>query len=435
MARASERTTARRSAGLGPTPGPGAVAGGRVGGCGRILVMKAVRYDFAEAGFPASLVDVDEPALPTSEWARVAVDAGGICGSDLHLFAPVAEGSPTLRGIADFPFELGHEIAGTIIEAGGECPLAVGTRVAVDPIIPCLPRGIDPPCANCARGWASSCLRFDSHVLTGGRSLGYTRGLGAGWAEQVLGHRSMLHPIPDGVPEQVAVLHEPVSIAIHGLAHRPPEAGAPILIVGGGVIGLTALLAVRTYAPDNPVTVLVRHPHQAEAALACGATTVVRGSGAAAFEELAGLTGGRVVGAGDDRMLMGGFPYVIEAAGGPGAVTDALRAADHRGCVLTLGAAGIGTVDLTPVWYKQLTVVGSVDHGSNPSSDMGRGTGGPDHSIDAALAVLARGTFPPGVLVTHEFPLEGYREAVRAGLDKGTSRAMKVVLRPSGGAP
>ena len=117
--------------------------------------------------------------------------------------------------------------------------------MAVDPIIPCLPRGIDPPCANCARGWASSCLRFDSHVMTGGRSLGYTRGLGAGWAEQVLGHRSMLHPIPGGVPERVAGLHEPISIAMHGLAHHPPEEGAPILIVGGGVIGLTALLAVR----------------------------------------------------------------------------------------------------------------------------------------------------------------------------------------------
>ena len=394
--------------------------------------MKAIRYDFADANFPASLVDVDEPVLPNGEWARVAVGVGGICGSDLHLFAPVVDGSPTLQGIADFPFELGHEIAGTVIEAGADCPIAVGTRVAIDPIIPCLPRGIDPPCANCARGWASSCLHFDSGVMTGGRALGFTRGLGAGWAEQVLGHRSMLHPIPDGVPEKSAGLHEPISIAMHGLAHHPPDEGVPILIVGGGIIGLTALLAVHAFFPDNPVTVLVRYPHQAEAARACGATTVVMGSGAAAFEELGDLTGGRAVGAGDDRMLMGGFAYVIEAAGGPGAVTDALRAADHRGTVLTLGAAGIGTVDMTPIWYKQLTVVGSIDHGSNPSSVIGRAPEGLDHSIDAALAVLARQTFPPELLVTHEFPLEGYREAVRAGLDKNTSQAMKVVFRPNG---
>jgi threonine dehydrogenase-like Zn-dependent dehydrogenase len=394
--------------------------------------MKAVRFDFADADFPASLVEVDDPVLPTGEWARVEVGIGGICGSDLHLFAPLVGGSPTLRGIADFPFELGHEIAGTVIEAGRDCPFAVGTRVAVDPIIPCLPRGIDPPCANCARGWASSCLHFDSHVMTGGRALGYTRGLGAGWAEQVLGHRSMLHPIPDGVPDRAAALHEPISIAMHGLAHRPPDERVPVLVVGGGIIGLTALLAVRAYFPDNPVTVLVRYPHQAEAARACGATTVVMGSGAAAFEELAALTGGRSVGHRDDRMLLGGFPYVIEAAGSPSAVTDALRAADHRGTVLTLGAAAIGTVDLTPIWYKQLVMVGSVDHGSNPSSVIGQAPAGLDHSIDAALAVLARRAFPAETLVTHEFPLESYREAVQAGLDKGTSRAMKVVFRPNG---
>jgi threonine dehydrogenase-like Zn-dependent dehydrogenase len=180
-------------------------------------------------------------------------------------------------------------------------------------------------------------------------------------------------------------------------------------------------LAVGAYFPDNPVTVLLRYPHQAEAARACGATKVVMGSGAAAFEELAALTGGRAVGDGDDRMLMGGFAYVIEAAGGQSAMT-----------VLTLGAAGIGTVDMTPIWYKQLVLVGSIDHGSNPSSVMGRAPQGLDHSIDAALAVLARGAFPPEMLVTHEFPLEGYREAVQAGLDKSTSQAMKVVFRPNG---
>jgi threonine dehydrogenase-like Zn-dependent dehydrogenase len=335
-------------------------------------------------------------------------------------------------GIAEFPFELGHEIAGTIIEVGDDCPATVGTRVAVDPIIPCLPRGIDPPCANCAKGWASACVNFDSHVMTGGRALGYTRGLGAGWAEQVLGHPSMLHPIPEGVPEKAASLHEPISIAVHGLAHHPPEEGAPVLIVGGGIIGLSALLAVRAYFPGNPVTVLVRHSHQADAARACGATEVVMGSGAAAFEELAAMTGGRAVGAGEDRMLMGGFAYVIESAGGASAMTDAFRAADHRGTVLTLGATGIGKVDMTPIWYKQLVVVGSIDHGANPSSVIGRAPGGLDHSVDAALDVLARQAFPPELLMTHEFPLEGYREAVQAGLDKKASKAMKVVFRPNG---
>src|ERR1700730_506813 len=251
--------------------------------------MQAIRYDLADADFPASLVEIPDPDLPSGEWARVAVTVGGICGSDLHLFSPSGGGSPTLVSIGTLPFLLGHEIAGSIIEVGPDCPWSVGSRVAVDPILPCLVRGIEPPCASCSRGWPSSCLELDSRVLTPGRSIGFTDGLGGGWAEQVIAHSSMLHEIPGGVPDRVASLHEPVSIALHGIGRRPPDEGSPILIVGGGVIGLAALIALDALFPDNEVTVLVRHAHQVAAAEACGATHVVQGSGAMAFEQLAEL--------------------------------------------------------------------------------------------------------------------------------------------------
>jgi threonine dehydrogenase-like Zn-dependent dehydrogenase len=96
--------------------------------------VRAVQFDMADPSFPASLVDLPEPPLPGPAWARVAVSTGGICGSDLHLFAHNTGPSPTLMGMAGaFPFVLGHETAGRVIEAGPECRVAVGTRVAVDP--------------------------------------------------------------------------------------------------------------------------------------------------------------------------------------------------------------------------------------------------------------------------------------------------------------
>lgn len=395
--------------------------------------MQAVRFDLADPDFGASLGEVPEPSLPTGEWARVGVTAGGICGSDLHLFAPSGGGSPTLVSIGTLPFVLGHEIAGTVIEVGPDCPWSVGTRVAVDPILPCLVRGIDPPCTSCARGWPSGCLALDSRVLTPGRSLGFTDGLGGGWAEQVVAHPSMLHEIPAAVPERMAAFHEPVSIALHGIGRRPPDPGAPVLVVGGGVIGLASLLALSALFPSNPVTVLARHPHQVEAALACGASRVVLGSGREAFDQLADELGVRAVGGGQDWMLAGGFPYVVEAAGTEGSTTEALRAVGTRGTVILLGAMGTGRVDLTPLWYKEAVVIGSVDHGRDPSAAIGDAVPGRDHSIDVALDILARPGVPADVVVTHEFPLAAYREAVGTALDKRASAAVKVVFRPGAG--
>ncbi len=398
--------------------------------------MRAVQFDMVDPEFPASLADLPEPELPGAAWARVAVTVGGICGSDLHLFAHNTGPSPTLMGMGgSFPFVFGHEIAGRVVEAGPECAYSVGTRVAVDPCIPCAARGIDPLCANCARGWTSSCSNLDSRIVTRGRTLGFTQGLGGGWAEQVLAHVSMLHPIPDAVPDRGASLHEPVSIACHGLLRAPPRDGDPVLVVGGGIIGLATVAALKGLFPACPVTVLARHAHQAEAAAACGADHVVRtDEGSAHFEELGRITGARVVGRAPDVMLMGGFPYVVEAVGAPRSVTESLRAVAHRGTVLLLGAAGVSEVDLTPVWYKEAALVGSIDHTVDAGSAPGL-AGGPDrHSVDRALDVLAAGHLPHEVVVTHEFPLEEYRDAVRTTIDRGNSHAIKVVFRPNHGS-
>ncbi len=385
----------------------------------------------ADAAFPASLVELPEPDLPGPAWARIAVTTGGICGSDLHLFAHNTGPSPTLASMGSIPFVLGHEIAGHVIEAGPSCPLPVGTTVVVDPCLPCAVRGIDPPCANCALGWTSSCLNLDSRVLTGGRTLGFTQGLGGGWSEQVLAHTSMVHLVPDSVPERGAALYEPLSIVCHGLFRAAPNDGDPVLVVGAGVLGLAAVAALKGLFPACPVTVLARHDHQAEAAAACGADHVVRTDAAHAhFEELARLSGARVVGRKAHVMLMGGFPYVIEAVGAPQSVTEALRAVAHRGTVLLLGAAGVSEVDLTPVWYKEAALVGSIDHAIDSGSAPGL-AGGPDrHSVDRALDILAAGLLPDQVVVTHQFPLDGYRDAVATAIDRSGSGAIKVVFRP-----
>ncbi len=203
-----------------------------------------------------------------------------------------------------------------------------------------------------------------------------------------------------------------------------------MLVVGAGIIGLASVAALKGLFPRCPVTVVARHAHQAQAAEACGADHVVRGdAGNAHFEELAGLVGARVVGWKTDVMLMGGFPFVVEAVGAPHSVTEALRAVAHRGTVLLLGTAGVSEIDLTPVWYKEAALVGSIDHTVDAGSTPGLAGGPYRHSVDRALDIMAAGLLPYDVIVTHEFPLDRYRDAVATAIDREGSHAIKVVFR------
>jgi L-iditol 2-dehydrogenase len=390
-------------------------------------VVRAVQYDLADPAFPASLVELDEPRLPRGDWARVEVSGCGICGSDLHLFSDNMGPAPALAAMSyAFPWVLGHELAGVVVEPGPDCPVPAGTRVAVLPDINCVPRGIDPVCPACANGWPSSCHNAGSGVLTPGSAIGFTSDLGGGWAEQAVAHSSMLFPLPDAVSDAAATLHEPVSIAVHGLLRAVPRDGDPVLVIGAAIIGLATVAAVRALFPASPVTVVARHPHQAAAAHAVGADAVVESrDDRSHFAELAERCGARVSGKGEQAMLIGGFPYVVDAVGYPGTVTDALRLVDNRGTVLMLGAAATAEYDLSPVWWKECALVGAVRHSTDPAAG-----GGPSrHSIERAVEILADGYLPHDAVITHEFPLEGYRDAIRTALDR-KGGALKVVFRP-----
>ena len=203
----------------------------------------------------------------------------------------------------------------------------------------------------------------------------------------------MLHPLPDAVPDRGASLHEPVSIACHGILRAPPHDGDPVLIVGAGIIGL----ATRGRA-EGPLSRVPGHgarparSTRPTAAAACGADHVVRTD--ADERALRGARRGSRARASSaarpNVMLMGGFPYVVEAVGAPQSVTEALRAVAHRGTVLLLGAAGVSEVDLTPVWYKEAALVGSIDHTVDAGSAPGL-AGGARPSLRRPRARRPRG--------------------------------------------
>src|SRR5204863_5527330 len=65
---------------------------------------------------------------------EVRIEAGGICGSDLHYYFDGGFGTVRLKE----PMILGHEIAGTVARVGsGVEKVEAGQRVAVNPSLPC----------------------------------------------------------------------------------------------------------------------------------------------------------------------------------------------------------------------------------------------------------------------------------------------------------
>jgi L-iditol 2-dehydrogenase len=367
--------------------------------------------------------DVETPRLPGERWVRVRTRLGGICGSDLAVVTLRA--SPATSPFSSFPFVIGHENVGVVDEVGTAVRAwGRGDRVVVNPLLSCVPRGIEPTCGACAAGHPSRCEHFTDGALPPGMLIGTTRGVGGSWGECFVAHESQVHPVPPQVSDEEAVLVEPLACAVHAVRATLPALGDRVLIVGAGSLGLLTLAAVRALAHDTAVTVVARHAFQREHAESLGASRVVmtRGATTAAMAEAAGT-----------RLLetiigppagVGGFASAFVCATGPRAMEDAMRFTRAGGTVVLLAnAVRLDGLDWTPLWLKELTLRGSLTYGAHAGAGPG--------AFAEALELIAGGGARLRPLVTHTFPLADYSGALRVAMDKGQSKSVKVALRPS----
>jgi len=399
--------------------------------------VRALVYGFSPAGWLAArhlgarlpalavaasglrLREVPEPAPPGPDWARVRVRLAGICGSDVAMLR--GRTGPELSPFVSFPAVPGHEVLG-VAEDG---PLA-GRRVVLDPFLPCRTRGL-PPCPACAAGQTAVCHRFAEGALAPGMLLGYCRDLPGGWSERMVAHASQLHPVPDEVDDQTAVLAEPLAVALHAVYGGVPEPGARVLVVGAGTVGLCVLASLRLLHAGAEVAVVARHRRQREIAAALGAAHILADAGEA--ERLAASRGWGAAHAGllGARGFTGGFDQVYDAVGSVSAVAAALRLTRAGGRAVLLGCSGVlPRCDLTTAWSHELRVEGFCGYGAEPRA-------GGAHTIDLALGLLAaHPEVPVGALVTHRFPLPRYRDALEAAFFHRLSGSVKVLLHPDG---
>ncbi|HEY9449228.1 MAG TPA: zinc-binding dehydrogenase [Gemmatimonadaceae bacterium] len=377
------------------------------------------------------LADVARPALPGDRWVRIRTRMGGICGSDLNVITLKA--SPSTSPFSSFPFVLGHENVGDVVEVGSAVrTVAVGERVAANPLLCCEPRGVQPPCDACAAGDHSRCAHFTDGDIAPGMLIGTTRGTGGSWGEEFVAHESQIVPIPPAMSDEEAVLIEPFACSVHAVRANPPRPGERVLVIGAGSIGLLTMAALHALAPETDVTVLARHGFQGAHAERLGAARIVSARGNYL---------GALADAGGTRLLepilgkpvgVGGFDRSFVCIGGARGMDDAMRVTRAGGTIVLLGnSSTMNGLDWTPLWLKELTVRGSLCYGAHANAHANAlAHASPERTaFDEAAALIASGRAPIRPLLTHTFPLEEYRRAIEVARDKGGEESVKVAFK------
>lgn len=360
---------------------------------------------------PLRLVTRPEPEPHGPGWARLRPHLSGICGSDLATVT--GRSSLYLSPLVSFPFVPGHEVVGELLDDAGELPR--GTRVVVDPVLSCRPRGLEP-CAQCRTGATSRCDHITVGDLSPGLQSGYCTDAGGGWARRMLVHRDQLHPVPDDLPDERAVLVEPLACAVHAVRRARVFEGDQVLVVGAGTVGLLTLVALRALSVATQIAVVAKHPHQADLARAFGATTVVAPDRAA--QALRRATRAFLLRPERGQpLLLGGADVAFECTGSPAGFDLAARSVTAAGQVVLTGMP-TGGVDLTPVWFRELELIGAY-----ASDSSGR-----EHDMATAIE-LARST-NTSALLGGVYPLEGWRDALDHALSAGSLGTAKVAFDP-----
>lgn len=298
--------------------------------------------------------------VPAAGEELLRISAVGLCGSDLHWYAASAIGDARLQK----PLVLGHEFS-AVIAAGRRA----GTRVAVDPAIPC--------------GECEFCLQGNPNLCPQTRFAGFASQDGA-LQEYLAWDSRCLFPLPDELSAADGVLLEPLGVAIHAvdLAHLRP--GGSVAVFGCGPIGLLILQLVR-HSSAGQIFASEPRPHRQQAARRCGADVILPADGSEA-ESILDATRGR------------GVDVAFEVAGVNAAVDAAVAALKPGGTVMLAGipeegrtafdASAARRKGLTVKWVRRMKL-----------------------TYPRAIDLVQRGLVEVRSLVTHSFPLGDFDTA------------------------
>jgi threonine dehydrogenase-like Zn-dependent dehydrogenase len=371
---------------------------------------------------PLQLLDAEAPERPGDDWYALRPLLSGICGSDLATVD--GRTSRYFEDMVSFPFVPGHEVVGVLDDGGVDASgrtLGPGTRAVIEPVLGCAPRGIEPRCHQCGSGHTGLCGNLASGALEPGLQTGFCTDTGGGWSTApLMAHASQLHAVPDALSDEDAVMIEPTACAVHAALSAHVAAGDLVAVIGAGTLGLTTVAALHHLVrPAVPCTVVVgaKHARQRELAASLGADLVVPPDQLIrAVRRRAGslVLGGR---------LTEGADVVFDCVGSAASITEALSLVRARGRVVLVGMPSKVTVDLAPLWHRELTLVGAYAYGSEAAPEPGSTD---RRSFELSIDLVGHASL--GRLVSALYPLERYEEALAHAGAAGRRGAVKVAF-------
>ena len=327
------------------------------------------------------LVDVPDPEPGPGE-VKIAVQAAGVCGTDLHIAQGTYASSP--------PVTMGHEFSGKVSAVGaGVDGFEIGDRVMSEPMA-----AYCGGCLFCDRGQMNLCSE----------RLSYGVNVNGGFAESVVVRQGAIHRLPHDVDFVSGAMTEPLAVCVHALTERTQiTAGQLVLVLGPGPVGLLAAMLAKAHGATVVVAGTAIDQDRLDVARAVGADLTVTVDEVDLTEQLEALS-----------MGAGGADVTIEAAGVAGSVEAAFKNTRKAGTIVQLGLFDEPiTLDYSPVALRELNVIGSFAQSWS--------------SFEGALELMARKRVNVEALVAAILPLhEGEQAFHRAEQKDGT----KIILTP-----
>lgn len=312
---------------------------------------------------------------PAAGEVRVKVRYASICGSDVHIW----HGH---NPFARYPRVIGHEFFGVIDAVGAGVDAArLGERVAVDPVVSC------GHCYPCSVGRPNVCREL--------QVIGVHRD--GGFSEYAVAPAPNAYRVPDSVPDKLASLIEPFTIAANITAFLQPTTQDIALVYGAGPMGLTAVQVLKGVYGVKQVLVVDRLPERLALAQQSGADALFNNSEVPLAAQLEGIQP----------------TLIIDAACHPSILAEAAALASPAARIGLLGFSGEPcTLTQQSLTSKELSLFTSRLN---------------SHRFPQVIEWIERGAIQPEKLVTHYFPLAEVEQAMTL-FEKDPRTCCKVIL-------